>query len=1473
MLGAPDLFRGCINQILPSAFDRLGDAKAPVREAGRDLFIALMSSGVVSPLELVGKESPAWRHKNWRVREETLRVIERAFAELDREIESGEVNLTVKSVVNVAVNALEDREPAVREAAICAVVGMNPASNGDMARLLQKHSIRPGQMKEISARLEGDESNGFGGSTQRVSSPVIGASRAAAETGRRPSTSNSTSSGGRDVGLLRRASSSSSTNSGGSSSLHRTGSLGANQTSSAVRAHVTSLLTRPNTVAGGERPAQRTLSGGVPLADPNDVPPYGRATGIVNRIAEGAPPRPCHVDSDRELSNEIDRVAEKLDPKHEWTDRINAMVRVEALLLGGAAEWDSFPSQLVKLRKPLTNQVADRRSAIVRQAAHLLVILAAELGGEFEKDAVHFVPELFKCSVITVQIIAESGDYGIRGILHNCQAKHLVPKLCETASKDRSVKLRGQATGWLRVVVKEWDGIGGSRNQECLEEAIGGMVGDGSPDVRAGARRLFSAYRDKYPDGAERVFHRFDGNTKRLIAQESASGAHDDDELERAASALLARRPHTAAIKTRDRTNADRPSTVGQVSGGRARGNFEKGPSTLRRSDSIPDHDMHHQIRPATTSLTERANRVGSVGGMATTAARAAAAAARRAEAIGGVSGVSRTTGADRGDRSLSRTTSRVRVEDTSDSSLRRTQSRERPQSREQTSRDTLSTREKETFSRARSPSPPKRPLTVNAALDACLGLGTRGSLLSSSRRQTPTASWEQKTAAFDQLAAALRVGGSRCATDASSRARDLADAFTQHVGDPHHRVAHAVLEAIVEAIPATGTSLEPELERLCPPLFPRLVDAKENVRGLASAALAAVGDAHPADAILPALLASLDASKAPRAKTGVLEFALYVLSGQGGGTDPAAASRALKPASAGSRYLREWVSRVAPLVSDRHAPLRAAAAAGLAAVHARADPVAVLNHLSSMSTLDAAATCRSVGQHAPSIEQEFHAYTAAERRAAERAAADAGRVADAYDATSYDDQSESEDRRFSDPDASPSESSIDEDAIDAAADQEELRAREEEQIRAREEERRQRELELVEKARRVREEQRREEAEAVREREEQCLEQEERNREEECRVEQEDGFSGASDVSDDDVEIVEPESVSASDSEERLREDEANQRATATKAASVKLLETESAAVRAYRESRAAADASVERLAAARATLAAATEPKHTKEVPVETKTTTTTTSPVLAEALLSVRASETSSTARARALASVRRVLRSGVVVTSSDANAIVTAATEALTSSRGSLSPKPESTAECKTHALFTLRDLARSSPVVFAPFASIALPTILDALEDPEGSERDPEIALGAGDALDGVVDSIAPEAALKALAPRLTRGGVASSAAPVRCVGGVIARMSPSELEKVAPDILPSLCEAFNSTSADVRKAVVDALVAMYDSLGDWLLPKLTSLTAAQQKLLTIYINRAAERREKGGNGLGKNAVIGGRVPLAPRPAQ
>ena len=196
-----------------------------------------------------------------------------------------------------------------------------------------------------------------------------------------------------------------------------------------------------------------------------------------------------NVDSERELSSEIERAAARLDPSKEWTDRVAAMVRLEALLLGGAAEWDCFPGLLGKLRGPLTAQVADRRSSIVRQAAHLLVVLAAELGGEFEKEAAHYVPELFKCVVITVQIIAESGDLGVQGILHNCQARPSSPGCATRRARTGASKLRCQATGWLRLVVREWDDAClGDRGGDCVEEAILSMVKDGSNDVRAGAR-------------------------------------------------------------------------------------------------------------------------------------------------------------------------------------------------------------------------------------------------------------------------------------------------------------------------------------------------------------------------------------------------------------------------------------------------------------------------------------------------------------------------------------------------------------------------------------------------------------------------------------------------------------------------------------------------------------------------------------------------------------------------------------------------------------------------------------------------------------------------------------------------------------------------------------------------------------------------------------------------------------------------
>ena len=161
-------------------------------------------------------------------------------------------------------------------------------------------------------------------------------------------------------------------------------------------------------------------------------------------------------------------------------------------------------------------------------------------------------------------------------------------------------------------------------------------------------------------------------------------------------------------------------------------------------------------------------------------------------------------------------------------------------------------------------------------------------------------------------------------------------------------------------------------------------MDAKESVRTAASAALAAIGDAHPADALLPALLESLDASKAPRAKTGVLEFALYVLSGQGGGTDPTGRGRARRPRRAAPRYEDgSRASRRSPRRSTDHSARRRRRGWRRCTRARTRRWCCVIS--SGVSAAEAAETCRAVAPHAPYMEAEFHAFAASERRGAER--------------------------------------------------------------------------------------------------------------------------------------------------------------------------------------------------------------------------------------------------------------------------------------------------------------------------------------------------------------------------------------------------------------------------------------------------------------------------------------------------------
>ena len=111
------------------------------------------------------------------------------------------------------------------------------------------------------------------------------------------------------------------------------------------------------------------------------------------------------VHSERELLRELDQIQGILaGGAGDWDKRVAAIVRLEGLVKGGAAGFEGFNEALKALASPLVDQLSDRRSAVARQAAHLLEVLAAGMGPRFDSYMGQFLGPLFKVLPITVQV-------------------------------------------------------------------------------------------------------------------------------------------------------------------------------------------------------------------------------------------------------------------------------------------------------------------------------------------------------------------------------------------------------------------------------------------------------------------------------------------------------------------------------------------------------------------------------------------------------------------------------------------------------------------------------------------------------------------------------------------------------------------------------------------------------------------------------------------------------------------------------------------------------------------------------------------------------------------------------------------------------------------------------------------------------------------------------------------------------------
>lgn len=976
------------NVLLPAIVERLGDGKQPVRDAARRLLLALME--ISSPTIIVERAgSYAWAHKSWRVREEFARTVASAI-NLFAATELPFQRLLLPSVLQL----LEDSNSNAREAALVCLEEMYRQGGSQLRDELQQHSLRASQLKEINAR--------FGQIDPKI--PTFD-------------------------GIA--------------------GQLG-----------IAEVKAPSNLSAGGNR---------------RNSPKFKPAVLDINSSGENEatekPVEPIKVYSEKDLTKELDRISSMLTPEQDWSVRMAAMQRIEGLVNGGAAEYACFPSLLKTLINPLSLQLSDRRSSIVKQACHLLNLLSKELLADFEACAESFIPVLFKLVVITVLVIAESADTCIKTMLRNCKVARVLPKIVDSAKNDRNSVLRARCCEYALLVLEQWsDSPEIQRMVDLYEDLIKCCVGDAMSEVRSTARTCYKLFAKCWPDRGRRLFASFDPVIQRLINEEEG-GLH-----KRYASPSLRDRSanqsrHSSAVSTSlqsasagsqlasfgptpivamDRTGS-LPITQRQPSERSLESVLQASQqqvnaieSMLKGMDILEKADLSSSARPnakdpASGSYMKMhasalASRVGvdppsardpphpastpvlsqpavvrnTVMGASPNYLRGVQVGSSVIGNSGNPTNVQALASSDSLKSSFSSGYSREvtssvlplysvkRVPVNSDRSSQGSSNDEgvdtktlrqvsRLDMQAEKPRMDISSREMAYKDGSYSSIPGfQRPLlrTVGSSRssissrsnmeDTQLAFGEAynymDGLMSLNDALTEglsvSSDWSARVAAFNYLRKLLQQGprGLQEVTQSFEKVMKL---FSQHLDDPHHKVAQAALSTLAELVPTCRKSFETYLERILPHVFARLVDPKELIRQLGTSVLEIVGNQYSIDSLLPALLRSLDEQRSPKAKMAVIEFAIaafakLALSGEVAG---------------GSNLLKMWLAKLAPLANDKNAKLKETAVTGIISVYSHFDSATVLNFILGLSIEEQSSLRRALKHYTPRIEVDLMNY------------------------------------------------------------------------------------------------------------------------------------------------------------------------------------------------------------------------------------------------------------------------------------------------------------------------------------------------------------------------------------------------------------------------------------------------------------------------------------------------------------------
>ncbi|XP_060241109.1 CLIP-associating protein 2 isoform X8 [Meriones unguiculatus] len=520
-------FKSYVAMVITALIDRMGDAKDKVRDEAQNLTLKLMDE-VAPPMYIWEQLASGFKHKNFRSREgvclcliETLNIF-------------GTQPLVISKLVPYLCILFGDSNSQVRNAAISAIVEIYRHVGEKLRIDLCKRDIPPARLEMILAKF--DEVKNSGGMILSVCKDKSFDDEESVD-GNRPSSAASA------FKVPAPKTSGNPVNSG-----------------------------RKPGAAGGPKVGGASKEGGAGAVDEDD---FIKAFTDVPSI---------QIYSSRELEETLNKIREILsDDKHDWDQRANALKKIRALLVAGAAQYDCFFQHLRLLDGALKLSAKDLRSQVVREACITVAHLSTVLGNKFDHGAEAIVPTLFNLVPNSAKVMATSGCAAIRFIIRHTHVPRLIPLITSNCTS-KSVPVRRRSFEFLDLLLQEWQTHSLERHAAVLVETIKKGIHDADAEARVEARKTYMGLRNHFPGEAETLYNSLEPSYQKslqtyLRSSGSVASLPQSDRSSSSSQESL-NRPFSSKWSTAN------PSTVaGRVSVGGSKASSLPGSLQRSRSD------------------------------------------------------------------------------------------------------------------------------------------------------------------------------------------------------------------------------------------------------------------------------------------------------------------------------------------------------------------------------------------------------------------------------------------------------------------------------------------------------------------------------------------------------------------------------------------------------------------------------------------------------------------------------------------------------------------------------------------------------------------------------------------------------------------------------------------------------------------------------------------------------------------------